>query len=616
MSLVPFDTNGQTAGNSALGAASASALTRAPLYFGPAERSLFGWYHAPAGVAPRKLAIVICPPLGNEYMSSHRSLRHLADRLATAGIPALRFDYHGTGDSMGSSEDPGRVAAWLDSIQEAVQTLRAASGCAHIGLIGLRMGATLAAIASQQIALSCLVLWAPCVRGRTYIRELKALHVAGDTPGMVLLESADLEAGGFVTTAETQRDIAPINLEETPPTARRVLLVARDDMAADTRVRDKWSATGLSIEQRVLPGYLRMFASPHDTIVPQTAIAEIVEWLVAAADSNTEASTGHRAEPRALAGGARQLVVGEIRESIVRFGPASTLFGILSEPLTGNSAAPTILLPNAGSTHHVGSNNLYVILARTLTRAGFRCLRFDFPGLGDSVIDNVDAENNPYVADASDVIDMAMQTVAPRAGAASFVIMGLCSGAHAAFHAGLELAERPIVECVLINPLTFYYKPGMSLEAPALQQYETWQRYMRALRNPRSWVKLLRKDTDFAGIFMTVFRRMLAVIGSKIKSRKSSNDTNSAVATDDLKADIGKLIKAGRKLTFVFSRFDPGYDLLMFGAAGAVKRFRRRGFIKLWRIDKTNHTFNTRAPRRQVVELLRDHLVGHYLRKR
>ncbi len=46
---------------------------------------------------------MLCAPIGSEYTRSHRSLRHLADRFARAGIPAVRFDYHGTGNSPGWS---------------------------------------------------------------------------------------------------------------------------------------------------------------------------------------------------------------------------------------------------------------------------------------------------------------------------------------------------------------------------------------------------------------------------------------------------------------------------------------------------------------------------------
>src|SRR5436190_8330984 len=99
-------------------------ITRTPLFFGPEQRSLFGWYHAPKD-AGRELAVVICPPFGHEYINSHRSLRHLADRLAEQGMAALRFDYDGTGDSAGGDTEAARVAAWRESIVIAMRELSA-----------------------------------------------------------------------------------------------------------------------------------------------------------------------------------------------------------------------------------------------------------------------------------------------------------------------------------------------------------------------------------------------------------------------------------------------------------------------------------------------------------
>src|ERR1051326_1485403 len=99
-------------------------MTRVPVYFGPPARPLFGWLHTPVAAPKTGEAIVICQPLGHEYISAHRSMRHLADRLAARGIPALRFDYDGTGDSAGTDEDPDRLTAWLGSIREAIAYVR------------------------------------------------------------------------------------------------------------------------------------------------------------------------------------------------------------------------------------------------------------------------------------------------------------------------------------------------------------------------------------------------------------------------------------------------------------------------------------------------------------
>ncbi|HEX8617256.1 MAG TPA: alpha/beta hydrolase, partial [Thermoanaerobaculia bacterium] len=171
-------------------------IARTPLFFGPDERSLFGWYHAPESDGLHgDMAVLVCPPIGHEYVNSHRSIRHLTDRIAEAGIPAMRFDYDGTGDSAGGDEDPGRLRAWLQSIRTAADALRQLSGCVRIALAGARFGATLAALAAADFDVATLVLWTPVVRGRAYMRELKALQLTGATR-----ESKELEPGGFLYT--------------------------------------------------------------------------------------------------------------------------------------------------------------------------------------------------------------------------------------------------------------------------------------------------------------------------------------------------------------------------------------------------------------------------------
>jgi alpha/beta superfamily hydrolase len=241
-------------------------IQRTPLFFGPEDRSLFGWYHAPEGGAHSDLAMVVCPPPGHEGVNAHRPLRHLTDALAQNGIPALRFDYHGTGDSAGRDEDPSRVAAWRESIAEAISTLQALSGCTRIGLAGLCLGALLAAAFAAEQEVDCLVLWLPPSRGRTWVREMRALHLTGvtrDAPA----EAGAIEPGGFVFTEETQRDLSAINLDMLVPKTRRLLLLTRDDLSADTSLCDRWRTAGIDAEQRAVPGAAEMFLPPHSAVV-------------------------------------------------------------------------------------------------------------------------------------------------------------------------------------------------------------------------------------------------------------------------------------------------------------------------------------------------------------
>jgi len=121
---------------------------------------------------------VICNPFGQEYMRSHRSLRELANRLAQSGFHVLRFDYHGCGDSAGES-DEGTLEQWQSDIAAAVCEIREASASDRVALVGLRLGATLAALlAKERDDLDHLVLWDPILDGPSYLRELKDAHHA------------------------------------------------------------------------------------------------------------------------------------------------------------------------------------------------------------------------------------------------------------------------------------------------------------------------------------------------------------------------------------------------------------------------------------------------------
>ena len=63
-----------------------------PIVFGPAASQLLGHHHAPPPGLAGAAGVVLCNPLGDEAMGTHRTYRYLADRLAAAGVHALRFD--------------------------------------------------------------------------------------------------------------------------------------------------------------------------------------------------------------------------------------------------------------------------------------------------------------------------------------------------------------------------------------------------------------------------------------------------------------------------------------------------------------------------------------------
>ena len=122
---------------------------------------LFGILSLPAQPGPRGVLIVTGGP---QYrIGSHRQFALLARALAERGIPVLRFDYRGMGDSEGEARNYEGIGDDLDSaIQhffEAVPALR------ELVLWGLCDGATAAAFhAGADRRIAGLVMLNPWVR--------------------------------------------------------------------------------------------------------------------------------------------------------------------------------------------------------------------------------------------------------------------------------------------------------------------------------------------------------------------------------------------------------------------------------------------------------------------
>ncbi|MEQ1800520.1 MAG: hydrolase 1, exosortase A system-associated [Gammaproteobacteria bacterium] len=136
--------------------------------------TLVGILHAAAASATRGVLIIVGGP---QYrVGSHRQFVLLARDLARRGIPVLRFDYRGMGDSDGDFRGFEDVSA---DIAAAMAAFRAASpGLREIVLWGLCDGATAAAFfaAAHPKAIAGLIVANPWVRteqglARSYVRN-------------------------------------------------------------------------------------------------------------------------------------------------------------------------------------------------------------------------------------------------------------------------------------------------------------------------------------------------------------------------------------------------------------------------------------------------------------
>lgn len=640
-SSVPSPTTPTSASAVAASPASQRIPRAEPFYFGPDTRPLFGWLHRPERSAssngeatrrPPPVGVVLCAPFGYEGICAQRSLRHFGESLARAGIPALRFDYDGAGDSAGTDWDRERVASWVRSVRAAKDALRRDTGIGQVVLLGVRLGAALAALAAlEQEDVAGFVALAPVISGRAYLRELKALQLAlGLAPAPVETRSEKegvQESIGFPITAETRSDLGVIDLGklERPP-APAVLLIDRDDFAPN----DKWSAhlsaLGANVDHQRIAGYVEMMLDPHKALVPQTMIAAVVKWTSALRDRLVESGETHlgdgntapsaslatetardEAEFPSAAGGVR------IIERAVFIDRDKRLFGILSQPSpsdTGRTRArkqKAILWLNAGSIGHVGPNRMTVALARKWAGQGHIVLRLDVAGIGESLPYPGAQENIVYTDDSRRDTALALDYLRAL-GAAEVHAIGLCSGAYNAFKGAV--AGQAFDGVVMVNPATFFWKPGMSLdfEYRDSRVRREASRYSKAAFDPQSWLKLVRGKVKLKALAQVLSRRVASEADTRLRrvARKVGRPLK-----DDLAAELEAVAKKQVGMFFVFADGDPGLELLTTAGGESVQTLRDKRALKLTVIEGPDHTFTPIWAQEKLASILDAHFAGH-----
>jgi alpha-beta hydrolase superfamily lysophospholipase len=581
-----------------------------------AGRTLFGWLHAPE-VAPRGI-VVLCPPVGYDAICSHAALRTLAEKLAAAGLVALRIDYHGTGDSAGCDRDPDRVPAWRASIEAGIAHAKQAAGAPlPITLFGVRLGATLALdVACNSGGIDGLVLWSPAVTGRAYVREVRAFRklleaeVTGaprDAPGR---GPDDEESAGFLLSASTVAALSAIEFSQlASPPARRALVIGRDDLpGGEDKLVQRLTAAGVEVRAPAVAGYAAMMQDPHKAVPPTAVFDAMLAWLDAPTTPVAVAAP-QPGLPFALSPAASGA---EVREEPLFLGPRG-LFGMLTSPLTPPSDRPIVVFLNAGAIYHIGPNRMAVSLARAWATRGYTSLRLDLGGLGDSPT-AAPRRNGPPVtgladgvaslmystAVVADVEDALQALVARRIGS-RFVLVGLCSGAYVAYHSSLKVPE--VVGQVLINPQTFAFKDGDSLEVGARRDFAESRRYQRTLFKKEAWQKVLRGQVNFryfAGVMTRRAQSLVETRLSRVLDQLHLRPSEGRALAQSFRA-IGD---RGTQTFMVFSGDDPGLGYVEDRLGPRLASLRRARGVHLDIIEGPDHTFTPLWSQHQLASIL------------
>jgi len=596
-----------------------------PIYFKSGRESLFGWLHLPPEHLRLDRGIVICKPFGYEAICAHGSIRAFADACASAGATVLRFDYTGTGDSSGGDSEADELSQWCTDIRAAMAALRQTCHISRIGLLGMRLGASLAAlVAADDPSVEDIIAVAPVVSGRRYLRELRAFQATSSSETASSSENTSaaaqidhaiespggMEVTGFRLSKASVEHLAKIDLLGMDKRAiRNALILDRGDLPSAKPWADALIRRGTDAHYYALPGLVEMIATPHAAQVPLEMIDAVAKYL-ARNQQSYELLTQNAPPAADERTASMHLITAEgsrLVERALFVDDGGTLFAIATQlqhpdAPNRNLQGRGVVMLNGGATSHIGPNRMYVELARRWAAHGYFVLRLDLAGIGDSATRPGHSDNEVYPPGALDDVSAAINFLRREYGVQQITLAGLCAGAYHALRSAISGLHVNTV--LLVNPLTFYWKQGSKLsDLQIANVVGNAGVYAERVLSGKSWRKLLRGRVNLWRVLMVLLRRGLLTAGSS--ARDLGRRLNIRLPRD-LGWELQSLASRGVRIVFLFARGDVGEDLLRMQGGSAVKAIGDRCRVHV--IDGADHIFSQGPARRKLLQLLTSEL--------
>jgi pimeloyl-ACP methyl ester carboxylesterase len=176
---------------------------------------------------PRALGWVLCQSYGPDQITLQGLEVPLARALSAAGFPVLRYHARGYGDSE-LTADHATFDMQLEDAVRAVELLCSNTGITRVGLTGIKIGATIAALTADHLSdgatpMSAIALWEPIAKGRVFTQSLLRLGLVTELvsrgradgapdPADTLHEHGVLDVQGFPVRADAVDQMSGINL--------------------------------------------------------------------------------------------------------------------------------------------------------------------------------------------------------------------------------------------------------------------------------------------------------------------------------------------------------------------------------------------------------------------
>lgn len=602
------------------------------LYFDSQGQQLFGWLHRPDPSTALDTGLVICKPFGYEAICAHRSVRAFADMGAAAGMHALRFDYLGTGDSADIAPEANQLEVWTNDVLAAVNELRRLTGVKRVCVIGFRLGALLATLAgARSKSMDALILISPIVNGRRYVRQLRTTRLAaalnaapadehnGVSHQVDAVSNGSMEISGFSLSAATLAALVRIDvsrLDALP--ADEMLIIDDNNLPVARGWPEKLSVLGAKLEYLAMPGIAGMLITdPQFASIPEPMLDATRNWLLSLQKNPAwEFPAGTSLPARARSAlptpvmdlpGDKDMPDELLTERPVFLSSMAVLFGIITEPSKGEKRRRAVILLNVGAEYHIGSNRMYVLLARHWARHGYTVLRLDLAGLGDSATRLQRPDNEVFPAGALQDIHVAIEFMRTNYEASEITVGGLCSGAYHSLRAAV--AGFPVNRILVVNPMNFYGAEGMTAEnlQESVDVTRNFTFYRKRLLSGAIWKRILTGHFNIWRIARIVIRRPLLIVESGLRDLARGMRIH---LPHDLGWELEELVSRGIRIVFVFSRGEPGIDVLRIQAGSSLGRLAKDCVLHV--IDSADHIFSQRPTRAELERILSEELISRH----
>jgi len=429
------------------------------------------------------------------------------------------------------------------------------------------------------------------------------------TTEAAITDAGFLEVSGFLLSAATIAAVGKVDLKSQGlPLSVDMLVIDGTSMPVARAWSEDLLRGGVRVTYSAMAGLVEMLmTAPHFATIPTDMIGAMRNWLIRRcenADTAVKTPSGlNQVAPEYMSLPLKgSTEIAPIVERPLYLTSDALLFGIVTEPAQGQFPRGAVIFVNAGADYHIGASGIYVTLARRWARSGYVVLRMDLAGIGDSGTRPGRPDNEVFPPAALEDIRAAVEWVRAQYGVESISLGGLCSGAYHVLRAAI--VAMPVNRILMVNPETFFWNEGMSIyDRQTAELVRQPSVYRNKMVSPAVWKRLLTGQIDFRYILGTYAGRFSLVFESKLRNMARRLGLR---LPNDLGSQLEAIGARGIRMIFVFSRGEPGIELLKLQGGTSLRRLSERCRIHI--IDNADHVFSKAESRMTLEALLTEEL--------